>query len=111
MHWSRQQYRIASGNNTATLDPTSALANSTTYTALVKGGASGVTDLAGNPLGADYSWSFTTAASPDEGPGGPILIIADAGNPFGRYYAEILRNEGFNEFAVTDISAVTSRNS
>ena len=97
----------ASGNYTATLDPTSALANSTTYTALVKGGASGVTDVAGNPLGANYSWSFTTAASPDEGPGGPILIIAEAGNPFGRYYAEILRNEGFNEFAITDISAVT----
>ena len=97
----------ASGNYTATLDPTSALVNSTTYTALVKGGASGVTDVAGNPLGANYSWSFTTAASPDEGPGGPILIIAEAGNPFGRYYAEILRNEGFNEFAITDISAVT----
>ena len=27
--------------------------------------------------------------------------------PFGRYYAEILRNEGLNEFTVTDISLVT----
>ncbi len=96
----------ASGNYTATLDPTSALANSTTYIARVKGDDLGVTDVAGNPLATNYEWSFTTAASPDEGPGGPILIIADAGNPFGRYYAEILRNEGFNEFAVMDISAV-----
>ena len=50
------------------------------------------------------TWSFTTAAPPppppDEGPGGPILVIASAGNPFSRYYAEILRAEGLNEFAV-----------
>ncbi len=96
------------GTYTATLDPTSALANSSTYTARIKGGSSGVTDLAGNPLAADYSWSFTTAASPDEGPGGPILVIADTGNPFGRFYAEILRTEGLNEFAVMNISLVSS---
>jgi subtilisin-like proprotein convertase family protein len=54
------------GSFTATLTPSSALAPSTTYTAIVKGGASGVKDLAGNPLLADVTWSFTTAAS---GPG------------------------------------------
>ena len=31
---------------------------STTYTATIKGGASGVTDLAGNPLAADSSWTL-----------------------------------------------------
>ena len=43
-----------------------------------------------------------------EGPGGPILVIADAANPFGLYTAEILRTEGLNAFAVADISEVTA---
>ena len=43
----------------------------------------------------------------DQGPGGPILVLASAGNPFGRYYAEILRTEGLNEFLVADISTVS----
>ena len=47
---------------TATLDPTVTLANSTTYTATVKGGTNGVKDAADNPLNNDVSWSFTTAA-------------------------------------------------
>src|SRR4051812_23705025 len=46
-------------------------------------------------------------ASPGEGPGGPILVAVDPGDPFGRYYAEILRAEGLNEFGVADISTVT----
>ena len=82
------------GNYTATIDPDTNLAYSSVYTALVKSGESGVADLAGNELAADYTWSFTTAdpppPPPDEGPGGPILVVSDAGNPFGRYYAEIL---------------------
>ena len=45
-----------------TLDPTSALTASTVYTATITGGASGVKDLAGNALAANYTWSFTTAA-------------------------------------------------
>ena len=57
------------------------------------------------------TWSFTTAAPPppppDEGPGGPILVVANAANPFSRYYAEILRAEGLNAFTAIDISTVT----
>ncbi len=49
--------------NTATLTPAAPLANSTTYTARVVGGAAGVTDVTGNPLATDYTWSFTTAAA------------------------------------------------
>ena len=45
---------------TATLRPNATLSSSTTYTATVKGGTSGVKDLAGNPLGANFTWSFTT---------------------------------------------------
>jgi uncharacterized protein (DUF2345 family) len=48
------------------------------------------------------------ALAPDQGPGGPILVIASTANPFSRYYAEILRTEGFNAFSVTDISQVSA---
>lgn len=39
---------------------------------------------------------------------GPILIVSSAANPFSGYYAEIIRAEGFNAFAETDISSLTS---
>jgi hypothetical protein len=45
----------------ATLDPTANLTAGITYTATVKGGASGVTDLAGNPLASDVTWAYSTA--------------------------------------------------
>ncbi|MBD2441081.1 DUF4082 domain-containing protein [Nostoc sp. FACHB-110] len=54
---------ISYANNTATLVPSAALAANTTYTATVKGGATGVKDLAGNALAANYSWSFTTGST------------------------------------------------
>ncbi len=58
-----------------TLEPDKPLQHSTTYTATIKGGPGGASDLAGNPLAADATWSFTTGAPPppppDEGPGGP----------------------------------------
>jgi len=45
------------GTMTATFTPSVALNNDTVYTATITTGA---TDLAGNPLDADYIWSFTT---------------------------------------------------
>jgi len=100
----------SAATRTATLDPDDPLANSTSYTATLKGGAGGVGDPAGNHLGSDLTWSFTTAAPPppppDEGPGGPILVIGNSADPFSRYYAEVLRAEGLNEFNVTDLSGV-----
>jgi len=50
-------------NQVATLDPSSDLLPGTTYTATVKGGSSGAKDLAGNALGADVTWTFTTASA------------------------------------------------
>jgi hypothetical protein len=50
-------------SRTATLTPSSVLANGTAYTATVKAGATGVRDSAGNPLASAYTWSFTTAAA------------------------------------------------
>ncbi|MFN8381824.1 MAG: sortase [Anaerolineales bacterium] len=96
------------GTRTATLTPTSALTLSSSYTARVIGGASGVTDVAGNSLASNYTWTFSTLGPPpNEGPGGPILVLSSAANPFSRYYAEILRAEGLNEFTATDISNLT----
>jgi hypothetical protein len=99
-------------SHTATLSPLSMLANSSRYTATIKGGSTGVKDLAGNALASNYSWSFTTAAPaaplPSDGPGGPIMVIASTTNPFGRYYGEILRAEGLNAYTVTDISLVNA---
>src|SRR6185295_8158254 len=44
------------------LSPAITLANSTSYTVTILGGASGIKDLAGNALAANYTWTFTTAA-------------------------------------------------
>jgi hypothetical protein len=52
-----------STNNVATLNPGADLAAGTTYTATIKGGASGVKDAAGNALAADRTWTFTTASA------------------------------------------------
>ncbi|MGX1163238.1 hypothetical protein RKD54_004147 [Pseudarthrobacter sp. SLBN-100] len=51
----------------ATLNPTADLAAGTTYTATIKGGSSGVKDVAGNALAADKTWSFTAAATASGG--------------------------------------------
>ena len=53
-------YNAAS--NAATITPTAALAGSTTYTIVVKGGAAGVKDAAGNAMAADATSAFTTAS-------------------------------------------------
>ncbi len=45
-------------------------------------------------------------ANPNQGAGGPILVITAPGATFGTYYAEILRAEGLNAFAVADLSSI-----
>jgi CSLREA domain-containing protein len=50
----------------ATLDPDVNLEAGATYTATLEGEANGVKDLAGNPLAADRTWSFSTAAAPPQ---------------------------------------------
>ncbi len=98
------------GTRTATITPNVNLAYSSIYTFTIKSGASGVKDQAGNELAADSVISFSTVdpppGNPGEGPGGPILVIHSAANPFSRFTAEMLRAEGLNEFNVLDISAV-----
>ncbi|GAA2709523.1 DUF4082 domain-containing protein [Actinoplanes palleronii] len=96
-----------SATSTARFTPTAALATSTAYTATVSGGR----DAAGNVM-TPVTWSFTTAAppppAPDQGPGGPILLIKPAASSFTPFIAEVLRNEGLNEFATADLTAVTA---
>ena len=55
--------------HTATLQPQAPLAFDTSYTATVRGGSTGVRDLAGNALAASHTWTFTTE--------GPTLSITD----------------------------------
>jgi Big-like domain-containing protein/K319-like protein len=53
---------VTLANFTATFTPSSPLAYNTTYTARV---TTGVHDVAGNALGADSVWTFTTGNAPD----------------------------------------------
>ena len=39
----------------------------------------------------------------------PVLVVTNPADPFGRYYAEILRAEGLNAFAVADIGSAHRR--
>ncbi len=63
-------------NMVANFQPTNALMASTNYTAKLQGGAGGITDLAGNPLASDYTWSFTTGTHVSLSP----VFLGSAGN-------------------------------
>jgi hypothetical protein len=63
---------------TVTLDPSSDLETNASYTASVKGGATGVKDLAGLPLAADFTWSFTTDAGANQPPA-PVIDTPSTG--------------------------------
>ena len=65
---------------TVTIDPTSDLDEGRVYTATIKGGASGVKDVAGNALAADRVWTFTTAATADTTPP-TVTATAPANGP------------------------------
>jgi hypothetical protein len=52
--------------------------------------------------GALFAPAAHAQSTPGDGPGGPILVVTDPADLFGGYYAEILRAEGLNEFAVAD---------
>ena len=96
--------------NRASLNPSTPMKVSEVFRAVVKGGAGGVKDTSGNPLAIDYTWLIKTAASSPltNGHGGPILIITNDSDPFGRYFAEILLSEGLNAFTILEISSVSA---
>jgi hypothetical protein len=70
---------------TARLQPSSALNASATYTATVKGGSTGLSDIAGNRLASDFVWTFSTgtggspqAATPTFSPPGGTYSTAQS---------------------------------
>jgi hypothetical protein len=73
----------ASPTATFTLTPTSPLAAGTSYTATIKGAPNGVKDLAGNPMAADFSWSFTTSAASPSPPAACPCSLWNASTPVG----------------------------
>ena len=93
----------------AVLLPTSGLNQDSTYEVTL---TRGILDRHHHPLKEEKKWRFTTgiqaAGSPAEGPGGPILLITSKANGFSQYYAEILRNEGLNEFDVKDLAQLSA---
>ena len=85
----------------ATLSPSSGLLYNTTYTARIKSGATGVKDMSGRPLAADYVWAFSLQPSPP-----PVAVLTSAANPFTSYLGEILRAEGYS-FAQLQASLIS----
>jgi len=71
---------------TATFTPTANLTASTVYTATI---TTGVKDLAGNALAANYSWSFTSAQSYTAWSDHGIIYTASTGNA---YYPSVIFN-------------------
>ena len=61
------------------MQPQSPLAHSATYQLVVRGGAAGIADFAGNTLVADFTSSFTTAAPLPPAPDVTDTTIADFG--------------------------------
>ncbi|MBI3525760.1 MAG: DUF3494 domain-containing protein [Betaproteobacteria bacterium] len=70
----------------ATFTPQSALTAGVTYTATLKGGASGVKDLAipANTMLSDYTWNFTVAAAAPPPPPPPSVALGSA-STFGTF--------------------------
>jgi hypothetical protein len=69
------------GSTTVNLIPSSALASETLYTVTLKGGSGGLTDVAGNALATDYSWTFTTETPPVSTGNDILAENALPGNP------------------------------
>jgi hypothetical protein len=94
-----------SASSTATFTPSAALAAGTTYTASVA-----ATDTEGNAMAAPTTWSFTTlSTAPPPPTAGPVLVVARSPS-FGGYLPEILKAEGVNEYATSDLSGITASN-
>lgn len=95
------------GSHSVRFMPASPLGYGGWYTMRLSGT---ITDTSGRSLGSEYTWSFTVGSqlsgNPNQGPGGPILVVTSSANKYSAYYAEILRAEGLNYFDVKDISTV-----
>jgi Domain of Unknown Function (DUF1080) len=77
---------------------------SVTDTVLVAGAIA--LDVSNQPI--DFDDVVVIQPGGDNGPGGPVLVIASAANPFTRYVGEILLAEGLNHYAIREIGSVTA---
>jgi hypothetical protein len=92
----------------ATFTPTAALTASTTYTATLMGGASGITDLAipANQLAVNRVWTFTTSATPCVTPA-PVPLNSAA--PFGTFGGSAgMTNSGIMTVINGDIGTIAT---
>jgi hypothetical protein len=81
---------------------------STTDTAPLASGAIAL-DVSNQPIEYDDIVVSGTAPidnTPPSGPGGPILVLSTASDPFSRYYGEILLAEGLNQYRIRDIGSI-----
>ncbi len=90
----------------ASFTPTAAagFAASKTFVATVKSGASGVSDLAGNPMVADRSWSFATGTQPCQA--GVNLRTIAAFGAFGG--AAGVTNQGINTVVAGNLGSTAA---
>jgi hypothetical protein len=81
---------VSYSGTTASFNPLNNLAANTVYTATITTGAK---DLTGNPIAADYVWSFTTTAAPVPP---PVSFLGTAAN-FGAFGGNAgITNQGLN---------------
>ncbi|MCX7171239.1 MAG: Ig-like domain-containing protein [Proteobacteria bacterium] len=88
--------------------PINNLANSTGYTATVKGGINGVKDLAGNPMVNDFVWSWSTGAAFDTTP--PTVVatvpLANATNMPYNAKQTVTFSEGMDPLSLTTLTYI-----
>ena len=95
---------VTYSGTTATFTPSSGLAGNTTYTVTI---TTGVRDMAGNPIAANYVWSFTTYGS-------AALFAPYAAFSTGSWPEAVaigdVNNDGRNDVVLTTWSALDASN-
>jgi hypothetical protein len=93
----------------ATFTPSTLLVNTVVYTATIKGGVAGVTDLAGNTMLADYTWTFTAGPATGACVGPPALGLAATFGTFGGTAG--MTNTGIQTIIDGDIGTIATATS
>lgn len=104
------QGTVSANGQTATFTPIATMQWDTNYAATI---TTGVCDLAGNALAADYTWSFTTGAEPDTIP--PVITaVLPANNAVDvppDSVVDIYFSEEMDPASITTASVIVSLNS